>query len=68
MTKPYRSHEEALWESLSADPDFAEAYLSDIAIRRIGERTMTAAIRHKIADALKWFGWRLIRLADRLDD
>ena len=29
---------------------------------------MTYAIRHKIADALKWVGWRLIRLADRLDD
>lgn len=27
-----------------------------------------AYIRHKIADALKWVGWRLIRLADRLDD
>jgi hypothetical protein len=29
---------------------------------------MTAAIRYAIADALKWVGWRLIRLADRLDD
>lgn len=29
---------------------------------------MTAAIRYVIADALKWVGWRLIRLADRLDD
>lgn len=24
--------------------------------------------RNRIADALKWVGWRLIRLADRLDD
>lgn len=29
---------------------------------------MTTAIRYAIADALKWLGWRLIRLADRLDD
>ena len=29
---------------------------------------MTAAIRYAIADALKRVGWRLIRLADRLDD
>ena len=29
---------------------------------------MTTAIRCAIADAMKWFGWRLIRLADRLDD
>jgi len=29
---------------------------------------MTRAIRYAIADALKWVGWRLIRLADRLDD
>lgn len=29
---------------------------------------MTTAIRYAIADALKWVGWRLIRLADRLDD
>ncbi len=29
---------------------------------------MTKAIRYAIADALKWLGWRLIRLADRLDD
>lgn len=25
-------------------------------------------LRFAIADALKWVGWRLIRLADRLDD
>ncbi len=29
---------------------------------------MTTAIRYAIADAMKWLGWRLIRLADRLDD
>lgn len=29
---------------------------------------MTYAVRCIIADALKWVGWRLIRLADRLDD
>lgn len=29
---------------------------------------MTYAIRYIIADALKWLGWRCIRLADRLDD
>lgn len=29
---------------------------------------MTTAIRYAIADALKWVGRRLIRLADRLDD
>lgn len=29
---------------------------------------MTIAIRYTIADAFKWLGWRLIRLADRLDD
>jgi len=29
---------------------------------------MTTAIRCAIADAMKWLGWRLIRLADRLDD
>lgn len=29
---------------------------------------MTYAIRYIIADWLKWVGWRLIRLADRLDD
>lgn len=29
---------------------------------------MTTAIRYAIADAMKWIGWRLIRLADRLDD
>lgn len=29
---------------------------------------MTMAIRYVIADALKWLGWRLIRLADKLDD
>jgi len=29
---------------------------------------MRTAIRYAIADAMKWLGWRLIRLADRLDD
>jgi hypothetical protein len=29
---------------------------------------MTYAIKSAAADLLKWIGWRLIRLADRLDD
>ena len=28
---------------------------------------MTSAIRYAIADAMKWLGWRLIRLADKVD-
>ena len=28
---------------------------------------MFNAIRYAIADALKWLGWRCIRLADRMD-
>lgn len=28
---------------------------------------MTTAIRYAIADAMKWVGWRLIRLADKID-
>lgn len=28
---------------------------------------MTTAIRYAIADAMRWIGWRLIRLADKID-
>lgn len=28
---------------------------------------MTYALKSMLADSLKWIGWRLIRLADRLD-
>ena len=35
---------------------------------RCGADAVTTAIRYLLADLLKWIGWRLIRLADKLDD
>lgn len=50
MTKPYRSHDEALGESLRADPAFAAEYLN--AIIDDGDQAELMVALRQVADAL----------------
>lgn len=50
MTKPYRSHDEALSESLRADPAFAAEYLN--AIIEDGDQAELLIALRQVAEAL----------------
>lgn len=50
MTKPYRSHDEALSESLRADPAFAAEYLN--AIIEDGDQGELLVAMRQVAEAL----------------
>jgi probable addiction module antidote protein len=50
MTKPYRSHDEALAESLARDPAFAAEYLN--AVIEDGDQAEIMLALRQVADAL----------------